>query len=65
VDGWAVDLSDGPTFRPGWRSYRSHGDRELELTSPPHRFARGQHRVRVEVTTIYGDVVERALRVET
>jgi len=63
IDGWAVDLSGGETFCPTWRSYRSHGDRELELASPAHRFPPGDHRVRVEVTTIYGDVVRRALRV--
>ena len=63
VDGWAVDLSGGAVFRATWRSYRSHGDRALQLAAPAHRFSRGEHRVRVEVTTIYGDVIERTLRV--
>ncbi|MEM6790358.1 MAG: site-specific DNA-methyltransferase [Myxococcota bacterium] len=63
VDGWAVDIAGSETFQPSWRSYRSHGRRDIELASPPHRFGRGEHRVRVEVTTIYGDVVARALRV--
>ena len=63
VDGWAVDLSGGEAYRATWRSYRSHGDRDIELAAPAHRFSRGDHRVRVEVTTIYGDVIERTLRV--
>ncbi len=63
VDGWSVDLSGGEAFRATWRSYRSHGDRDIELAAPAHRFSRGDHRVRVEVTTIYGDVIERTIRV--
>lgn len=59
VDAWMVDARGGRC--PDWRSYRTHGDRELELQTPPLELC--GERVRVVVLTVFGDEIARTLSV--
>jgi hypothetical protein len=65
VDAWMVDWDGEGEFEPSWRSYRTRDARDLALETPVHDFSsRDVTMVRVRVLTVFGDEIERQLRVE-
>lgn len=65
VDAWMVDWDASGPFEPTWRSYRTPQAPELTFETPAHDFSsREVTAVRVRVLTVFGDEVERQLRVE-
>ncbi|MEQ9323442.1 MAG: site-specific DNA-methyltransferase, partial [Polyangiaceae bacterium] len=65
VDAWMVDWDANGAFEPTWRSYRTPQSPELAFETPAHDFSpREVTAVRVRVITVFGDEVERQLRVE-
>ena len=60
-----VDWDANGAFEPTWRSYRTPQSPELAFETPAHDFSpREVTAVRVRVITVFGDEVERQLRVE-
>lgn len=65
VDAWMVDWDARGDFEPTWRSYRTPQSSEIAFETPAHDFSsRDVTGVRVRVITVFGDEVERQLRVE-
>jgi adenine-specific DNA-methyltransferase len=64
VEAWAVDWRGAKDFEPTWRAYRTRRDRTIALETPAHDFsAREETPVLVRVVTVFGDEIERRLRV--
>jgi adenine-specific DNA-methyltransferase len=57
VDYWAVDWDfRDDTFMQGWVTYRTRGDRSLELVSEPHVYGEpGEYRVMIKVIDVFGN----------
>lgn len=57
IDYWAVDWDwNKDTFHNTWQSYRTRKERNLELTSDPHKYkSAGIHKIMVKVIDIFGN----------
>jgi hypothetical protein len=60
IDNWRVDFRGTGPFSPTWQAVRQR--EELTLQSPSHSFEE-ETRVAVKVFTVFGDEVERTIRI--